>query len=476
MSNLQYIGARYVPKFYTNSAVPSSYDWEAGVGYEPLTIVTYNDDTYTSKVPVPPEVGSPADNPDYWAKTGNYNAAMQGLVERVNHLNEDVENVVDDLANKDNFSIGEMEFTRHHLSGYCIDVIKIPYENANGTKNIPIIRGAEVRTSMRNLNYNSMAAIGGISFVRDTGEHELCNDILVNDSIISGLPGYYLNSPYLAIHEDGHFETFPLGTDLSLLPANGFHYAAQCRCKFIENGVFVPYEHAPQVVQQNVGVDNANNYYIITTSYYLPLTYETLAAWIIENIPDIKDVYALDGGGATNTTICGIRTDNDASLNIEGRPLTGALVWPLQEDGNVPTLSNAVTLYAQNRKFIPIAVPTSNSLGMEYVSEHVQVGQLMISQINNLVFVHFVLRSHDGLRGGSSEVITIPNLPPATGQFQFYGFSEQGAHGAARLIIETQPDEFTVATEAKFRPNEDPPAGSYLQYTFDLCYTTRSMR
>ena len=43
----QYIGARYVPIFYTAS--DNSNDWEAGVQYEPLTIVTYLNQSYTSK-------------------------------------------------------------------------------------------------------------------------------------------------------------------------------------------------------------------------------------------------------------------------------------------------------------------------------------------------------------------------------------------------------------------------------------------
>ena len=67
----QYVGARYVPKF----ASPT--EWKSGTSYEALTIVTYNNASYTSKVPVPPTVGNPADNPDYWALTGNYNAQVE---------------------------------------------------------------------------------------------------------------------------------------------------------------------------------------------------------------------------------------------------------------------------------------------------------------------------------------------------------------------------------------------------------------
>lgn len=82
----QYIGARYVPKFYENSANPNSMEWESGRGYEALTVVTLNDDTYTSKKPVPSGIGNPANNPQYWAKTGNFNAALEGLQEEISSI------------------------------------------------------------------------------------------------------------------------------------------------------------------------------------------------------------------------------------------------------------------------------------------------------------------------------------------------------------------------------------------------------
>lgn len=82
----QYIGARYVPKFYENSHDPSSMEWESGKGYEALVVVTWNDDTYTSKKPVPSGIGNPASNPTYWAKTGNFNAALEAIQEELSSV------------------------------------------------------------------------------------------------------------------------------------------------------------------------------------------------------------------------------------------------------------------------------------------------------------------------------------------------------------------------------------------------------
>lgn len=89
MAVTQYIGARYVPKFYENSDNTAA--WRAGVEYEPLTIVTYNGNSYTSKKPVPASVGNPSDNPVYWAATGLYNEQIAALTQEVGGLSDAVD-------------------------------------------------------------------------------------------------------------------------------------------------------------------------------------------------------------------------------------------------------------------------------------------------------------------------------------------------------------------------------------------------
>ena len=88
MANIrQYIGARYVFKIYENSQDPSSAEWESGVTYEPLTIVTYLNSTYASKKDVPGSVGNPASNPTYWVVTGAYNGQIATLQQQIDTLN-----------------------------------------------------------------------------------------------------------------------------------------------------------------------------------------------------------------------------------------------------------------------------------------------------------------------------------------------------------------------------------------------------
>lgn len=86
----QYIGARYVPKF--DGA------WDNTKVYEPLTIVTYNDSSYTSKKVVP--TGIDILNEEYWALTGILSGAIRNLQEQVNILDtrvEGIENHIDDI-------------------------------------------------------------------------------------------------------------------------------------------------------------------------------------------------------------------------------------------------------------------------------------------------------------------------------------------------------------------------------------------
>lgn len=77
-----YIGARYVPKF---SDTPGS-EWDNSIQYEPLTIVLYQGNSYTSKTFVP--VGADINNTTYWALTGNFNAQLQQAIEIVQNFNK----------------------------------------------------------------------------------------------------------------------------------------------------------------------------------------------------------------------------------------------------------------------------------------------------------------------------------------------------------------------------------------------------
>lgn len=78
MPNNVYIGSRYVPIF--DGA------WNNTKSYEPLTIVEYGNNTYTSKKPVP--VGTLPTDTSYWALTGNYNGQISNLQQQITDMKD----------------------------------------------------------------------------------------------------------------------------------------------------------------------------------------------------------------------------------------------------------------------------------------------------------------------------------------------------------------------------------------------------
>lgn len=75
-----YIGARYVPIFNGT--------WNNSKKYEPLVIVEYQGNSYTSKTYVP--IGIDINNTEYWALTGNYNAQVEAYRQEVEQLKQQV--------------------------------------------------------------------------------------------------------------------------------------------------------------------------------------------------------------------------------------------------------------------------------------------------------------------------------------------------------------------------------------------------
>ena len=84
-----YVGMRYVPLF--------DGDWVDSKDYEPLTVVSLNGNSYTSKTFVPAGV-SPDGNPEYWAETGNYNAQIEAYRQEVLRYNDRIQANTDAIA------------------------------------------------------------------------------------------------------------------------------------------------------------------------------------------------------------------------------------------------------------------------------------------------------------------------------------------------------------------------------------------
>lgn len=101
MSVTQYIGARYMPLF----AEPA--EWDNSRAYEPLTIVLYKGNSYTSKQSVP--IGVSIDDTVYWAETGNYNAQVEQYRIEVNQVRKHVDDSIKQVNDSLNQTTSEVD-------------------------------------------------------------------------------------------------------------------------------------------------------------------------------------------------------------------------------------------------------------------------------------------------------------------------------------------------------------------------------
>lgn len=94
MGVTEYIGARYAPIFGRKDE--DSIVWDNSKPYEPLTIVTYQGSSYTSRKAVP--AGIAITNEEYWALTGMFNAQVEAYRSEVGYYDTRIQKNTDDIA------------------------------------------------------------------------------------------------------------------------------------------------------------------------------------------------------------------------------------------------------------------------------------------------------------------------------------------------------------------------------------------
>lgn len=94
MTVREYIGARYVPLFMGN--------WDVSKAYEPLSIVIYQGNSYTSRQAVP--AGVQISNENYWALSGNYNAQVEAYRQEVARFNDRITINADNISSLKNYT------------------------------------------------------------------------------------------------------------------------------------------------------------------------------------------------------------------------------------------------------------------------------------------------------------------------------------------------------------------------------------
>lgn len=188
-----YVGHRYVPKIFG--------DWDNTQIYEPLTIVTYEGNSFTSRQYVP--TGVAINNEEYWVSTGNYNAQVELYRQEVSNVKKDIASKADsayvnDIIEKnkqDSISLSSFGIDETGIE-YVDDIFEqaITYAKLNGIKEI---------IGSRNATY------------------KLMNPVNVPSNLVLNLNGAYINSD-VDVEYTGSFEMkgtlestlYPLNNDV----------------------------------------------------------------------------------------------------------------------------------------------------------------------------------------------------------------------------------------------------------------------
>lgn len=162
MATRQYIGARYVPKFYQNS-VDGSANWQSNVVYDPLTYVTLtNGHMYISKKQVPATVGTPASNAEYWLDVGSYNGFIDELQAEIDNINNiSIPAINTDIINLKNYAIPFLLNKRVVVYGDSTAALNNSYINQLAATNIctTLVNRAVSGTLMNEGNNNGRVLI-----------------------------------------------------------------------------------------------------------------------------------------------------------------------------------------------------------------------------------------------------------------------------------------------------------------------------
>ena len=150
MSVREYIGARYVPVF----AEPV--EWDSTRAYEPLTVVLYRGDSYTTKQATP--AGIDISNETYWAHTGNYNAQIEQYRSEVRAYDKRItDNANNIAANKRDADDKIESLTTEHDDDIATVNSAITAAN-NNIKNLSTKHDADIATVNNTIAANKTAS------------------------------------------------------------------------------------------------------------------------------------------------------------------------------------------------------------------------------------------------------------------------------------------------------------------------------
>ena len=298
-------------------------------------------------------------------------------------INE-VDSKADDLdEEKLSFIIGDVSIIRHDYGNYVIEVLKLAHDNQDGSKNIPYCKGKYDLEGMEVFSEGTKLAINAGFY---DAANKMQGNTISNGSVITG---NVISSPavcYLGFDDNGDFHYYDQTTPMADIIADGCDNAILAWCPLIENHALSPnILSISQTSQQNIGVDDDLNYYIITTSYYCPLDIQGVANWILANYPEIKTCFAVDSGGSAQTRVYNIMTNTNSDLNRQyGRQIPSAICFPItSEQNDITSILNIIRETKEN--VMPQVIYNSGS--------HTQIGTKVQMSFFNYLFRKWCCRT-----------------------------------------------------------------------------------
>jgi len=394
---------------------------------------------------------------------------QSNLVAAINEVNTKA----DDLdKEKLSFIIGDVSIIRHDYGNYVIEVLKLAHDNQDGSKNIPYCKGEYNLEGMEIFSEGTKLAINAGFY---DSANKMQGNTISNGSVITG---NVISSPavcYLGFDDNGDFHYYDQTTPMADIIADGCDNAILAWCPLIENHALSPnILSISQTSQQNIGVDDDLNYYIITTSYYCPLDIQGVANWILANYPEIKTCFAVDSGGSAQTRVYNIMTNTNSDLNRQyGRKIPSAICFPItSEQNDITSILHIIRETKEN--VMPQVIYNSGS--HTQIGTKVQMSFFNSYQVGNIFFGCGVVELEDGYDGSWVRLTTLENYFPSPDRHSYFALiAHYNVTNNGRMDINPSSDEMDIKPTIEIKGPANS-SGSSRLYDVNIIYAVKQMR
>ena len=299
MATRQYIGARYVPKFFDYNG---SSNWRSGTEYEALTIVTLNGNSYTSKIPVPSSVGSPDQNPDYWVATGLYNQQVEAYRQLTIAVADRVTDVENDLTTAE----GDIDNLESDVSGLGTRLTNAEGDIDNLESDMSGL-GTRLTTAEGDID-NLESDVSGLGTRLTTAEGDIDNLESSRELNLSARKFLFVGDSYIASHSDTCVEKAcaALGiTNYTNVSVSGASFHSGGFLSQITN-----YSGDKTAITDIFVIGGINDAEYESISEAAPLTASitTFIQYVKENYPNAKITVCFSGHALENSSVLANRT------------------------------------------------------------------------------------------------------------------------------------------------------------------------